>query len=444
MLDELQGLARVSHYLDLDAKNYIANDPQVLFASILKTISDIDKPTTPQRPPRSEQYLEQWRQYLDGNVSVLDKQALKYLCWESEVIAHPEFCQILVKNKEALSARVIKGLVSTIHQSWQKNAHAEPVTYFTAAEIARYSGSDRTITKWKSDVNMLLGKNAAASFAKNVMLDSLLSMKSAAESWALNEHCKFMRYVAVNAFEQAMSLIEQNKEIEAYVLEVLLGWEGWRTNAQGFNHMICRLILAQEVSIYAEKLCTKILSHPLLGDPRLPANRVKWLSIDSVNPDAKKRFISWLSREDIKFFFDNVLEGRDPHGRRNFWLRYVGSIAASRPFISEATALPLRNNREISFGKLSAGSNKAAFVLNFGEIIAVEFSEVGAVYLYRKDEFNDRIPDMWTMAHIQENRFKDQGLPGNRKIRHNKVSKIVSADWRKKTTQVLAQYGIRP
>lgn len=288
---------------------------------------------------------------------------------------------------------------------------------------------------------MLLGKDSAANFAKNVLLDPLMDIKSATESWAISEDSAFIRYSVVNAAIQAMEKIGQRSDVRNYVLEELLCWDGWRINSDGFRRMIGNLILNPDVNIYAESLRVKILSSPMLGDPRLPKNNNKWLSVE---PEAKRRFISWLSREDIKFFFDNVLEGHDPHGRRDFWLKYVERIVASRPLLSEATAYSFQNIRNINFGRLSGGQNKAAFILDFGEIIAVEFSEVGMIYLYKRDEFNRQVPDMWTLAPINESRLKNQGIASERKIRHKAISQIVYVDWRRDAAGVLSQHGIRP
>lgn len=437
----LQGLSQMPHYFDLNLRDLAKRESETLFKNIINTISKLDKPVIPQKPPRSEQYLEQWHKYLEGKVKELDKPALKYLCWESEVVAHPDFCRILVKNAGTLATKAIKGLVLTIHQNWRKDAHADPVTYFTVNELARYSGRDRTISKWKSNAKMLLGKDAAAQFAQNVLLESLLNMKSAAEQWAIAEDTAYMRYAAVNAFEQAVRQIDKRKEFISYILQDILYWDGWRANADGFRHVVGKLILHPQVHLYAEALQSKILNHKMLGDPRLPANRNKWLAIDN---EAKQKFIGWLSKQDIVFFFDHVLKGKDRHGRRGFWLSYVDSMTSSRPLLSDSTAMEFRTNSDVSFGKLSSSSNKAAFILDFGEVVVVEFSEVGMIYIYKREEFDRRISDIWSNNHIYEATLKCQNLPDECKIRHRAIEDIVYVDWRNNAKSTLAKYGVRP
>jgi hypothetical protein len=433
IFDSLLELKLLPRQLDNHAKSITATNPDDYFESIKKLIDRLDKPTTPQPPPRSEYYLKQWKQLLEGKITALDRSAVKYLCWEHELLEDSRFCAYLIQNMNIATARVIKGLLRSIHLSWSKDSPGKEIVFFTAKQIKLHLGRDRTLAKWKSDTNMLLGKGGPALFAKNVLVGSLIETKIAAELWALSEHSAYMRYAVVNAVEQCLAYIGRNKNYEKYVLETLMLWNGWDSNRSGFDFIVKELILHDNVNAIIERLRNAILIHKLLGDPRLPANRNKWLGVDS---QARQRFIGWLAKRDIVFFFDNVLQGNDPHGRREFWLRYVNAMIASRPLLSENAAYPFRGNKDVSFGKLSSSTNRAAFILHFGDVVAIEFSDVGKVYIYKRNEFESRVKDMWTNAHIREDRLKNQGLPDERMIRH--------VNWQYKIQNILAREGIRP
>ena len=290
--DALKGLHQAPRYLDQASSERVSIEPIILFRDIVKTIGDINKPVTPQKPPRSERYLKQWHQYAAGDIESLDKPALKYLCWESEVVNHPEFCRVLVNNAGTLSPRAIKGLVSTIHYSWHKTAHSDSVTYFTVKELSRYSGKDRTITKWKSGIKILLENNAPAHFAEKELVSDRKDIKSTADLWAINVDSAFMRFAVVSAFAQVLGDI-RIAAVKNYIFQNLLNWDGWKINLDGFRYMAGKLILAPEATTYHDELRPKILNHPMLGDPRLPTNRNKWLSMDE---EARKQFIAWLSK----------------------------------------------------------------------------------------------------------------------------------------------------
>ena len=255
------------------------------------------------------------------------------------------------------------------------------------------------------------------------------------------EHTAFTRLAAVSAFDEALNLIQTRNGVIPYILNDILCWDGWRIDAGGFRYIVNKLILHPQVERYAEALRPKILENNMLGDPRLPINRNKWLSIDK---EARQRFIGWLSKRDIVFFFDHVLKGKDRHGRGEFWLGYVDCMQSSRPLLSDATAMEFRTNRDLNFGRLSAAANKAAFILDFGNVIVTEFSEVGRIYIYQRSEFDHNIKDIWTNSHIPESSLKNQRLSDDCKVRHKAIKDIVNVDWRRDVTRTLARYGVRP
>lgn len=429
----LQDLMLLPRHLDAFSKKITDFSPDDSFSKIKKLIDKLDQPTTPQPPPRSEFYLNQWLQFTQGKIACLDRGALKYLCWEKDLLDDSKFCEYLIQNVNVASARVIKGLVRSIHSTWIRDAPLRKIVLYTIGQVKSFPGRDRTLAKWKSDTNMILGAGGPALFAKNVLVRSLVEPNDASKQFALSEYSEYMRYAVVDAVDQCLVYIGRNKNYEKYVLETLMLWNGWESNRNGFDFIVKELILHDNVNSIIERLRGTILGHKLLGDPRLPANQNKWLGVDA---QAKQRFVGWLARRDIVFFFDNVLQGNDPHGRREFWLRYVDTMMASRPLLSESTAFPFRGNKDVNFGKLSSSMNRAAFILHFDNIVAIEFSDVGKVYIYKRHEFEQRVKDMWTNANIREDRLKNQDLPDERMIRH--------VNWQYKVQNILAREGIRP
>ncbi len=430
----LNTLKSLSRYLDQASQRITNISSDNPFAKIKDTIARIDKPATTQAPPPSERYLKQWEMFKRGDIAVIDRSALKYLCWKSEVVEDPEFSLYLMDNIEQLSARAIKGLFMSIHQNWQDDSPGKKIAIYVKDQLSKFSGRDRTIAKWKSSIPMLFGHGGPALFARDILLDSLITPKIASEQWVLEESSGYMQLAVVNAFDQSLNNMGSQPAVTDYVLNVLFDWPKWEVNPKEFRLMVKKLILYPRVESIIDKLKRKILNNRMLGDPRYPLNRNKWSGID---PGAKQKFISWLSVAEIKFFFDIALQGYDPHGRRDFWLKYVDRIIASRPLLSVETAFIIRNNnKDVNYGRLSAGSNKAAFILDFGPLVAVEFSNVGKVYIYTRNEFDQRVPDMWISQPIREARLKDQGLPDGRMIRH--------VNWEHKVSSILAREGIRP
>jgi hypothetical protein len=141
-----------------------------------------------------------------------------------------------------------------------------------------------------------------------------------------------------------------------------------------------------------------------LGDPRKPANRNNW---SMVSPATKRRFIQWLAKEDLRFFFEAVMENTpDPHGRQEFWNdwleneRLVDSCVAlsTRDFVYlQSRGLIAKDSQ---FSRVSGSADEvSAFLLRFRtssrDVIAVEFSRAGnAAYFHDGADFEKRFEDM--------------------------------------------------
>ena len=156
---------------------------------------------------------------------------------------------------------------------------------------------------------------------------------------------------------------------------------------------------------------------------------------------ARQRFIEWLSRADIVFFFDYTLPaGVDRQERRPFWLKYVHRIVRSRPLLCAEDYRRLEPQiREPkggigNFGRIR-GTN-SAFLLDFGNLCAVEFTHVGACYVYTRAQIDNLVRDFWTTREFTEGQLKE------RKACVEWVAHMPR--WADDLQSVLAAHGIRP
>ena len=140
--------------------------------------------------------------------------------------------------------------------------------------------------------------------------------------------------------------------------------------------------------------------------------------------------IEWLSQLDIVFFFESVLpKGEDPQGRKEFWLRYVTSIVRSRPLLRREDKERLKRDLkekglELSHvGSMDEWSTASAFLLDFGPLLAIEFSETGnACYIYRKNDVDKIIPDFWTSQLFVQRKLRRRDLPHERIVHRQRKS----------------------
>ncbi|MFM8316488.1 MAG: EH signature domain-containing protein, partial [Deltaproteobacteria bacterium] len=210
---------------------------------------------------------------------------------------------------------------------------------------------------------------------------------------------------------------------------------------EDFNEAIAEIITSRkaERSEFVQGVLIDFLFEKHgLGDPRIsPEN---WAGIEE---SATTRVIQWLSREDINFFFELLLRDKDDkHGRKAFWLQYVDKVARSRALISKEDirdhSVRLREMEEKgrSYGRLDGVNSSSSFILDFGRVVVVEFSEVGnACYIYTKNDFLELVPDFWAKD-VSFRSLKNQSKVSERITRSVK-------DWQGNARQILSRYGVR-
>ena len=189
-----------------------------------------------------------------------------------------------------------------------------------------------------------------------------------------------------------------------------------------------------------------LLKDSRLGDLRLPHRRPNWAMVD---PAAQRRFLEWLSRADIVFFFEHVLPwGKDPHGRKQFWLRYVSRVAQSRPLLNWddrrrlETVLRAKREESKNFGRIDG--HTSAFLLDFDKIVVVEFSVPGnACYVYTKADFNRILGDFWTQRKLTVSGLKKK-TSSLTKQPGSGWDGVHRRGWEVDASQLLALYGVRP
>jgi hypothetical protein len=183
-----------------------------------------------------------------------------------------------------------------------------------------------------------------------------------------------------------------------------------------------------------------VLREERLGDPRRHPGR--W---DNMGLSAEAETIKgWLSEEDLKFFFDLIMEGQeDRHHRRDFWLRYVHRVTNSSVVIGGADRDRLRRqlNELRTRGRTYANLNArdvSAFIMDFGNALVVEFSRTGhACFIYEANTGQRKI------VNLQANEFSVSRLKALQAV-SERIVHDRSGNWMQKVRQHLAlRYRIR-
>jgi hypothetical protein len=294
----------------------------------------------------------------------------------------------------------------------------------------------RVLARWREHAAMLLGPQGHCLFADS-LLAAQAPIKTYCDEWAIEESSQYVLEALRQAVRTCQKRLGHEAALQTYLFTTLLPWAGWPV--QDFRAVVGVTILHPGTTKdpdLQEALIKVVLSDPRLGDPRLPRNVKNWLGIQ----EARQRFLQWLSRADINFFFEHVLpRSKDPHDRKAFWLRYVPRVLMSRPLLNRddegRIRVTLQSLQEQigHFGRIHGTTS--AFLLDFGPLVVVEFSQAGnACYLYEKSSSDKVIADFWSPEVFTVEGLKKRALAT--RVRH-------IPGWQLTLAHLLAQYGIR-
>jgi len=414
-----------------------AERPAPKFERLKSVIEQLGQTETIRPLPCPEEYLKQWQEMLAGRRAGLEWRAVRTLCWEPKAATDLRFQRYLDREWPPLRARALQGMIRACHMRWSPEFAAGPVVERVRQRLNNYDSGNRLLKRWQPSAEMLLGSQGAIEFAKEIICHQA-SVAEACRKWRIDEQTAYAAEAAEAAFHHLLTTNTPNLIAEESLTR-LLRWNNWP--AERFKRIAGQAILhrlAENDETYRQMLVNCLLNDPRLGDPRLQATR--WAG---VTEEARKRFIRWLSHEDIVFFFDHVVGQNDPHRRRNFWLRYIGSLDQSRPLLTPNDVLRLspeirrRQGTANHYGSIKSSNN--AFLLDFGKIVAIEFHPVGAIYFYDRETFKQIVPNIWQQQEFSESKLK-QEWQALKRVEHKGNIEL----WQSKATTFLAQHGIRP
>ena len=182
-----------------------------------------------------------------------------------------------------------------------------------------------------------------------------------------------------------------------------------------------------------------ILNDSRFGDPRLSQNAPKWQWVDNA---ARQKAVAWLSKQDLLFFFEFVIR-EDPHGRKKFWLQYIGQVDDAQVALCDEDVRRLsvttRAQERLRYSRVVGTQDVSAFIMRFkgaGGLIFVEFSKSGnALYVHDAKVFAQAVGSIRKGTFHLTNDLKRASAVG-------KVAHHIST-WRDRVSVMLSRLGIR-
>jgi hypothetical protein len=388
-----------------------------------------------------EEARRQWQRYLSTqDQTQLERRAIRRLCWDPEIAATTEFLHLLEKYDRPLSAPMILGLLEAYHRLWRTQHSA--LERCVAKWLRDYQGYNQVLLHLAKVADEIVGQHAAALAAARYTANGKGNARTLLTQRGLALDTPYASAVAEAFLNLALRKLERTKGVQEirFLCEELipadrdlLPPETFTTAVKGVIKLASLNSSNPELRDVAKNF---VLLEPRLGDPRRHPGR--WDN-NRLSPEAEI-VKSWLSEEDLKFFFDLLMEGQeDRHNRRKFWLQYVHRVKNSRVAIGESDRQRLRlqltelRKRGRTYASLEDW-NASAFVMDFGSVIVVEFSQTNnscSVHEAKTSQID-----------LQTDRFSKSRLK-KRPYSPGWFIHDAGGSWMIKVQQYLAQFGVR-
>jgi hypothetical protein len=400
-------------------------------------------------PPLDSKRVWQRFEASRGDLKKLNGLEIRTLCTADEFATKPVFAEALQSQPEYLkNGRCLYGMVNSYFMRWREMEKPERLEALLTNAINRYPRKSPVIERWRS-AHSLFSARAAEALAEFVVsrqskLDTVLKLQyvGAATRLAVLTRAKAAE-LAADRFKEVESSSDEPTNV-AYLQWMLADVLTESLLAGALHYAVSTLILSRAADTseaFQQTLRNYVQSHPGLGDPRLRQCMPNWRDMQ---PDAQQRFLSWIAKENILFFFNTILPRNDENRRRaEFWLRYHTKITDFQVAISEQDAWKLKANKSQDrlplHSRVTQGST-SAFLMQFKgygtDYVIAEFSETGnAAYIYDRAAFESRNVNLRTPQFQLNRHLKHERWP--HRILH-------LGGWEFSARQKLANLGIFP
>ena len=383
------------------------------------------------------------------DLNALDGLQFRALCCAEETAVLPELVAAIARDPDRLKRnRCLYGMVNGYFAEWRTMEQPGKLERLLVSAFEKHSAKNPVVQKWVAD-KRLFSEEAAAFLALEVCISEKAVDEVLHERY-IGPLTKLGISARALAAKFACEVLQQKETARGgewsfhylqWITEKVLSD---LTLPDAFSSAVSSLILSESAKrseTFQRALRFYVQSHKKLGDPRLRESSLNWRSIA---PEAAQRYLSWLARDSINFFFNTILPNNSENQRRkNFWLRYHDRIKDFQVAVSETDLWKVRANQQntdLLYYSQVAHPTTSAFIMKFegygGNFVIIEFSETNnAAYIYKQADFNAK------RLTLRTPRFES--------IHHLKFDKahriFHAADWEPKAAYRLAsEFGIRP
>ena len=311
-----------------------------------------------------------------------------------------------------------------------------------------YNGKNQVVQRWL-DAKSLFSYQAATYLGSEICSESK-GVDEVLASYYIGPLTNLARETRTAAADTARRIFRQSEysQSEKWSLEYLRWLIGKifsdLISPEDLSATVSLLIMSESAKrseTFKRELGIYIQNHKKLGDPRLRESSPNWRAM---LPEAAQRYLSWLARDSIIFFFNTILPSTSENRRRKeFWLRYHDCIKDFQVAVSEEDLWKIKASHKtsdlISYSQVEHPTT-SAFLMQFegygARFLIVEFSETGnAAYIFKLADFEAlsvtlRTPRFELKKHLKFDK--------KHRIIHN-------GNWEAAASYLLStEFGIRP
>jgi len=383
-------------------------------------------PKTLRKPLDAKRVWESFR--TEGyNLGRLNSREVGTICRSPDTALLPELVRALQQRPGELErTSCLLGLVLSYFAKWGQMTHQSEVEKLIVATLEMYTRKNPILLRCREHRLLIFSGSSPKNLGRTIIekqhapkslldhfgIDVISNLGKAAMSRSVEMFASNIGY------ERSPAIFDAQLD---YALTKLLGAD---VPPEAFYLGISELILHPGAAAGRShfKLREYVNKSDRLGDPRL--NQGKW---GLVTREARDRFLGWIAKEYIVFFFNHVLPDNNANRRRkDFWLRFAPQLTDFQVALSSRDFWRLRatsNERELPLSARVDHETTSAFIMQFrgrsgNEIIVVEFSETGnAAHKFEAKRFeseagtlrNQRFRFSDLKHHADENRILHHG-----------------------------------
>ena len=462
MIQICQGLDRLTADLAelRDSMMWRPVDPAPYLRQLDKVVETLeaksDKVSSPKAPLDAEEVWARWRA-LAFDLTRLDAREIRTLCVSPKTAMKATLISALSNRPDPLKRWInLNGFVQAYFGQWRTMDNPDVVEKLIQGMLSdgRIGRRSKILDLWRQ--SLFLFSPEASRRVGRIILKDRKPVKQFCTRYCIEPSSPLAsaahEYAAIAAADE---LIQRDTRIGQELALTELHWISENLlipalRPDAYRQTMSTLIvsrMAEGTPPFQSALVSLVHADERLGDPRLAYCAPNWRKI----PEARERFLAWLAKETLQFFFDTLVPRNDTNRRRaEFWLEYAkkqGKIKDFQVAVSEEDRPKIRASRAKTIPSYSSitGGKTSAFLMIFEgygtEYVVIEFSETGnAGYIYERKVFEAR------GITIRSNSFHlNDDLKRVRTAKDRIWHRLSTVErWETKARRQLADLGIRP